>query len=67
VRGAGCSCADEYAMSSTGICEKCPENTVYSWLQLAAIIASVLVSCALCLLFFIRQTRYVHRHHTGRS
>ena len=54
-------------MSSSGICEKCPKNTVYSYLQLVAIIASVLVSLVFCLQFFIRQTRYVHRHHTGRS
>jgi hypothetical protein len=45
-------------MSSSGICGKCPEDTVYSWLQLASIIVSLFVLLALCLLFFIRQTRY---------
>ena len=49
------SCDREYAMSTSGRCAKCPENAALSYLQVVAIVALVLASLALCLMFFLHH------------
>ena len=45
-------------MTSSGRCEKCPENAAWSYLQLVAIVLLVLAMCALCFFFFTRYMGY---------
>jgi hypothetical protein len=45
-------------MSSSGRCEKCPENVSLSYLQLVAIVLLVIAMCALCFFFFTRYMGY---------
>jgi hypothetical protein len=54
----GGSCDREYSMTSSGRCEKCPENAAWSYLQLVAIVLLVLAMCALCFFFFTRYMGY---------
>ena len=43
----------------SGLCEECPDSEFITYLQVAAIILAMLFLLALCLRFFIGQTRCV--------